>query len=117
MGSGHGIADSQDKVRIKQSRRQHKENERVCRTVVQQLLSLIPQSVFIRTSYNEKEQEIGTQKKTVTFEEPDQKWGEIEQNLEESLSGEKDVDENCRVYEQNPEQESFSGESDVKVVL
>ena len=103
------------KVGIKQSRRQHKENERVCRTVVQQLLSLIPQRVLMRTSYSEKEQEIGTQRKTVTFEEPDQKWGEIEQNLEQkSLSGKKDVEESCRVNEQNPEQESLSGDSDVE---
>ena len=31
----------------------------------------------MRTSYKEKGQEIGTQKKTVTFEEPDKKWVEV----------------------------------------
>ena len=44
------------------------------------------------TSYEQKEQEIGKQMKTVTFENPDQKWAEVEENPEqESLSGEKDV--------------------------
>ena len=62
-----------EKVKIKPSRRQHKDNERDCKTVVQQLVSSIPQSVLMRTSYNKKEQEIGTQRKTVTFEDPDQK--------------------------------------------
>ena len=77
-----------EKVRIKPSRRQHKEMD--CRTVVQQLVSSIPQRVLIRTSYKQKEQEIGTQRKTVTFEDPDQKWGEVEENPEqESLSVER----------------------------
>ena len=43
-----------EKVRIKPSRRQHKENERDCRTVLQQLVSWIPQSVLMRRSYKEK---------------------------------------------------------------
>ena len=34
-----------EKVKIKPSRRQHKENERDCRTIVQQLVSSIPQKV------------------------------------------------------------------------
>ena len=38
-----------DKVRIKPSRSQHKENEKDCRTVVQQLVSSISQSVLMRT--------------------------------------------------------------------
>ena len=79
-----------EKVRIEPSRRQHKENEKDCRTVLQQLLSSVLESVLMRTSYRQKEQEIRTQRKTVTFEDPDQKRGEVEQNGE-SLSGEKDV--------------------------
>ena len=43
-----------EKVQIKSSRRQHKENERRCKTVVQQLASSIPQSVIMRTSYETK---------------------------------------------------------------
>ena len=35
-----------EKIRIKPSRRQHRENERYCRTEVQQLVSLIPQRVL-----------------------------------------------------------------------
>ena len=58
-------------VRIKPSRRQHQENEKDCSTVVQQLVSSIPQNVLARTSYKEKGHENLTQKKTVTFEEPD----------------------------------------------
>ena len=53
-----------------------------------------------------------TQKRTVTFEDQDQKGEEVEQNLgHESLSGEKDVEENRRVDQQDPGQESLSGES------
>ena len=69
----------------------------------------------MRTSYRQKDQEIGKQRKTVTFDNPDQKWGEVEEEPEqESFSGEKDVKESCPVNEQNPEQESLSGESDVE---
>ena len=53
------------KVRIKPSQRQTKKNERDCRTVVQQLVSSIPQNVLMRTTFKEKEHEIGTQKKNV----------------------------------------------------
>ena len=63
-----------EKIRIKPSRRQHKENERDCRTIVQQLVSSIPHRVLMRTSYKETGREIGAQKKNVTFEEPDQEW-------------------------------------------
>ena len=51
-----------EKVRLKQSRRQHKENESDCRLLVQQLVSSIPQNVEMRTSYKKKQHEIGTQK-------------------------------------------------------
>ena len=57
---------------------QHKENESNCRKVVEQLVSSIPHSVLVRALYKEKEQEIGTQKKTVTFEEPDHELIEVE---------------------------------------
>ena len=66
-----------EKVKIMPSRRQHKENERDCRTVVQQLVSSIPQSVLLRTSYKQEEQEIGKQRKAVTFGNPDQRWVEF----------------------------------------
>ena len=67
-----------EKERIKLSRRQHEENERCCSTVVQQLVSSLPQSVLWKTSCKKKEQEIGTLKKTVTFEEPNQELIEVE---------------------------------------
>ena len=54
------------------------------------------------TSSKRKEQEIGTQKKTLTFGDPDRKLGEIEQNLnleQKSLSVEKHVQESWRVQE------------------
>ena len=67
-----------EKVKIMTSRRRHKENERDRRTVVQQLVFSIPQSVLMSTSYKQKEHEIEKQRKTVTFKNPDQKWGEVE---------------------------------------
>ena len=61
-----------EKVKIMPSRRQHKENERDCRTKVQQLISSIsPRSFnkyFIQTGRTGNDK----QKKTVTFE---GKWG------------------------------------------
>ena len=39
-----------EKVKIKPSRRQHKENEKDCRTIVQQLVSSIPQNFLTSTS-------------------------------------------------------------------
>ena len=49
-------------VKIMPSRRQHKENERDCRTIVQELVSSIPQNVLTSTSYKRKEQVKGTQR-------------------------------------------------------
>ena len=43
-----------EKIRIKPSRNQHQENERDCRTVAQQLVSSIHQSVLLKTSYENK---------------------------------------------------------------
>ena len=57
----------------------------------------------------------GTQRKTVTFEDQDQKGEEAEQNLgQEGLSGEKEADEDRRFNQQDPGQESLSGESGVQ---
>ena len=52
-----------EKVKIMPSRRQHKENERDCRTIVQQLVSSIPQNVLTSTSNKRKEHVNGTKKK------------------------------------------------------
>ena len=70
-----------EKVKIKPSRRQHKENERDCRTIVQQLVSSIPQNVFTSTSYKRKDQGNDTQKKTVSFEAQDKEGEKVERNL------------------------------------
>ena len=43
-----------EKMKIMPSRRQHKENGRDCRTIVQQLVSSIPQNVLTSTSYKRK---------------------------------------------------------------
>ena len=103
-----------EKIKIKPSRHQHKKNERDCRTIVQQLVSSIPQSVLTSTSYKRKEQVKETQRKTVTFVDQDQKGEEVEQNLgQKSLSGEKDVDGRRRVDQQDPGQGCLSGESGV----
>ena len=92
----------------------NRENERGCRTIIQQLVSSIHQNVLTSTSYKRKEQVKGTQRKTVTFEDQDQKSEEVEQNLgQESLSGEKVVNEKRRNYSQDPGQGNMSGESDV----
>ena len=70
-----------EKVKIMPSRRQHKENERDCRTIVQQLVSSIPQNVLTSTSYKRKEQGNDKQKKTVTFEAQDREGEKVERNL------------------------------------
>ena len=103
-----------EKVKIMPSRRQHKENERHCRTIVQQLVSSIPQNLLTSTSYKRKEQVRGTQKKTVTFEDHDQLGEEVERNLDQDyLSGETNGEESRRFQDQNQGLESLSGESDV----
>ena len=107
-----------EKVKLMLSRPQHKENERHCRTIVEQLVSSIPQNVLTSKSYKRKEHVKGTQRKTVTFEDQNQKSEEVEQNLgQESLSGEKVVDGNKRVYQRDPGQESLSGESAVEEIV
>ena len=71
-----------EKVKIMPSRRQHKDNERDCRTIVQQLVSSISREVLTSTSYKQKERtgERHT-KKTVTFEDQ-RKDGEQVKSIE-----------------------------------
>ena len=103
-----------EKVKIMPSRRQHKENERDSRTIVQQLVSSIPHEVLTSTSYGRKEQVNDTQKKTVTFVDQDKEGEKVERNLvQDCLSGETNGEKNRRVQDQQPGQGSLSGESDV----
>ena len=96
------------------SRRQHEENERDCRTIVQQLVSSIPQEILTSTSYGQKEQGSSKRKKTVTFVDRDKEGEEVEQNLlQDYLSGEKDDEKNQRSQDQHPGQENLSGESEI----
>ena len=57
----------------------------------------------MKTSYKEKEPEIGTRKKTVTFEEPDQGWVESKNQEQKSWSGESDAEENGHLNKKKPE--------------
>ena len=103
-----------EKVRIKPSIRQHKDNERDCRSIVQQLVSTIPQEILVSTSYGRKKQDNDTREKTVTFKDQD---GEGEKVLREQgqdyLSGETNGEKSRRVRDQNPGQGSMSGESEM----
>ena len=56
-----------EEVKIMPSRRQHKENERDGRKIVQQLVSSIPHEVLTSSSYGRKEEGSNTRRKTVTF--------------------------------------------------
>ena len=103
-----------ERVKIMPSRRQHKENERDGRTIVQQLVSSIPHEVLTGTSYGRKEQGNDTQKKTVTLEDKEKEGVKNERNLvQECLSGETDGEKNRQFQDQHPGQGSLSGESDV----
>ena len=103
-----------EKVKIMPSRRQHKENESDCSTIVQQLVSSIPHEVLTSTSYRRKEQGNDTQKKNVIFEDQDKEGEKVERNLEQDcLSGEKNSEKSRRVQDQHLGQGSLSGESDV----
>ena len=103
-----------EKVKIMPSRRQHEENERDCRTIVQQLVSSIPQEILTSTSYGQKGQESGKQKKTVTFVDRDKEGEVVKQNLlQDYLSGEKDKEKNQRSQDQHPGQVNWSGESEI----
>ena len=103
-----------EKVKIMPSRRQHEENERDCRTIVQQLVSSIPQEILTSTSYGQKEQGSSKQKKTVNFMDRDKEGEEVEQNLLQDYStGETDDEKNQRSQDQHPGQENLSGESEI----
>ena len=103
-----------EKVKIMPSRQQHEENERDCRTVVQQLVSSIPHEVSTSTSYGRTEQRSNTRRKTVTFVDKDKEGEKVERNLvQDCLSGETNNEKSQRVQDQHPGQGSLSGESDV----
>ena len=92
-----------EKVKIMPSRRQHEENERDCRTIVQQLVSSIPQEILTSTSYGQKGQESGRQKKTVTFVDRDKDGEVVKQNLlQDYLSGEKDEEKKPAMTRSTP---------------
>ena len=103
-----------EKVRIMPSRRQHEENERDCRTIVQQIVSSVPHEILTSTSYGQKEQRSSTRRKTVTFVDQDNEGEKVEQNLlQDYLSGETNDEKNQRAQDQHPGQESLSGESEI----
>ena len=103
-----------EKVKIMPSRRQHEENERDCRTIVQQLVSSKPHEVLTSTSCRRKEQGSNTRRKTVTFVDQDKEGEKVERNLvRDCLSGEMNKGKGQRVQDQHPGQGSLSGESDV----
>ena len=103
-----------EKVKIMPSRRRHEENERDCRTIVQQLVSSIPHEVLTSTSYGRKEQGSKTRRKIVTFVDQDKEGEKVERNLvQDCLSGETNNEKSQRIQDQHPEQGSLSGESDV----
>ena len=103
-----------DKVKIMPSRRQHEENERDCRTIVQQLVSSVPHEILTSTSYGRKEQGSSKRRKTVTFVDQDKEGEKVEQNLlQDCLSGETNDEKNQRAQDQHPGQESLSGESEI----
>ena len=72
-----------EKVKIMLSIRQHKDNERDCRTIVQQLVSPISQEDLTSTSYNRKEQGNDIQKKTVTYDDLQKEGEEVIRSLEQ----------------------------------
>ena len=91
------------KVKIMPSRREHKENERDCRPIVQQLVPSIPHEVLTSTSYRPKKQGNDKQnKKTVTFVDQDKEGEKVERNLvQDSLSGETNDEKSRRVQDQH----------------
>ena len=103
-----------EKVKIMPSRRQHEENERDCRTIVQRLVSSITHEILTSTSYGRKEQGSSTRRKTVNFVDQDKKGEKVEQNLlQDCLSGETNDEKSQRAQDQHPGQESLSGESEI----
>ena len=103
-----------EKVKIMPSRRQHEENERDCRTIVQHLVSSIPQEILTSTSYGQKGRGSSKRKKIVTFVDQDEEGKKVEQNLlQDYLSGETNDEKNQRSPDQHLGQENFSGESEI----
>ena len=103
-----------EKVKIMPSTRQHKDNERDCRSIVQQLVSSKPHEDLTSTSYGRKEQGNDTRKKTFTFEDQDSDSEKVEQKLvQDCLSGETNGEKSRRVQDQHPGQGSLSGESEI----
>ena len=103
-----------EKVKIIPSGRQHEENERDCRTIVQQLVSSINHEILTSTSCGQKEQGSSKRKKTVTFVDQDKEGEKVEQNLlQDYLSGETNDEKNQRSQDQHPGIERLSGESDI----
>ena len=103
-----------EKMKIMPSRRQHEENERDCRTLVQQLVYTIPHEILTSTSYGRKEKGSSTRRKTVTFVDQDKEGYKAEQNLlQDFLFGEMNNKKNQRAQDQHPGQESLSGESEI----
>ena len=99
-----------EKVKIMPSRRQHEENERDNRTIVQQLVSSIPHEVFTSTSYGWKDKRM----KTVTFVGQDKEGVKVERNLvQDCLSGETNNEKSRRAQEQHSGQGNLSGESEI----
>ena len=103
-----------EKVKIMPSIRHHKDNERDCRSIVQQLVSSKDHEDLTSTSYGRKEPGNDTRKKTVTFEDQDSDSEKVEQKLvQDCLSGETNGEKSRRVQDQHPGQGSLSGDSEI----
>ena len=104
-----------ENMKIMPSRRHHKENERDCRTIVQQLVSSIQHEVLTSTSYRGREQENDTQKKkTVASVDQDKEGEKVERNLvQDCLSGETNGEKSRQIQDQHPGQGKLFGEFDV----
>ena len=97
-----------EKVKIMPSIRQHKDNERDCRSIVQQLVSSIPHEVLTSTSYGRKERGNDTPRKTVTFEDQDRDSEKVERKLaQDCLSGETNGEKSRQ--DQHPDKEVCPG--------
>ena len=103
-----------EKVKIMLSIRQHKDSERDCRSINQQLVSSIPHEVLTCVSYGRKEQGNDTRKETVTFEDQDRNSEKVERKLvQDCLYGETNGEKSRRIQDQHPGQGSLSGESEI----
>ena len=99
-----------EKVKIIPSIRQHKDNERDCRSIVQQLVSSISHEVLTSTSYGRND----TQKKPLPLRTRLEKDEKVERKLvQDCLSGETNGEKSRRVQDQHPGQGSLSGESEI----